>query len=121
MVLSRVAVPYMHIPTAFAEFARLLKPGGILWMTLHTIALPWGMIPQANLVGKTYFTYAILNGLLFHVTQRMVRFPNGLCESFQTERGIAKTLGRLGFTDIEFRRYKEFLVVARRGPVIPRH
>ena len=115
LVMSNVAVPYMHIPTAFAEFARVLKPGGILWLTLHTAALPWGMIPRANLVGKVYFTYAILNGLLFHLTQRMVRFPNGLCESFQTEGGVSKALGRIGFTDIEFRRYKKFLVVARRG------
>src|SRR3954449_13214466 len=33
-VYSRVALPYMHIPTALAEIHRVLRPGGNLWLTL---------------------------------------------------------------------------------------
>ena len=34
-VAARVGLPYTHIPTALAEMGRVLKPGGLLWLTHH--------------------------------------------------------------------------------------
>ena len=39
-VYSRVALPYMNIPVALAEMARVLQPEGHLWLALHPIDIP---------------------------------------------------------------------------------
>jgi ubiquinone/menaquinone biosynthesis C-methylase UbiE len=39
VVISRVALPYMHIPMALAEIARVVKSGGHVWLTLHPFAM----------------------------------------------------------------------------------
>lgn len=38
-MISRVALPYMHIPMALAEIARVVKSGGHVWLTLHPFAM----------------------------------------------------------------------------------
>jgi len=60
---------------------------------------PVGHVPESELGRKVYFLYAIFNGLLFHFTQMMFRFPNGRCESFQTERSTTTVLTRRGFAN----------------------
>src|SRR5262245_26954041 len=39
-VISRVSLLFMHLPVALREIARVLKPGGQVWFTLHTISMP---------------------------------------------------------------------------------
>src|SRR5580700_9282459 len=38
-VISRVALPYMRVAVAVAEIARVLKPGGGIWFTLHPVGM----------------------------------------------------------------------------------
>jgi ubiquinone/menaquinone biosynthesis C-methylase UbiE len=114
-VYSRVALPYMNIPAALAEMHRVLRPGGRLWLTLHTIDIPAAQFRRGNLKGKIYAAYTVLNGLWFHVSGRTFRFLRGLCESIQTERGMRIALSRAGFSNIEFRRTTHhFTVTAAR-------
>jgi hypothetical protein len=49
-------------------------------------------------------SYVIFNGLLFHYSGAMMRFPfnRRRVESFQTKGGLRRALARQGFTDIEF-------------------
>jgi len=101
-VYSRVALPYMHIPAALAEMHRVLRPGGRLWLTLHTIAIPSAQFRRGNLKGRIYAAYTVLNGLCFHVSGRTIPFLSGLCESIQTERGMRIALSRANFSHLEF-------------------
>lgn len=103
-VYSRVALPYMNIPVALAEMARVLQPGGRLWLALHPIAIPAEQFRRGNLKGKVYALYTMLNGAWFHVTGRTLRLPGGVCESIQTERGMRIALRRAGFRNVLFHR-----------------
>ena len=50
-----------------------------------------------------YRTHVLLNGLVFHFSGRVFRFPlkRERCESFQTRRGMRIALRRAGFTEEE--------------------
>lgn len=114
-VYSRVALPYMDIPTALAEMHRVLKPGGRLWLALHPIDIPAAQFRRGNLKGKLYALYTMVNGAWLHVTGRTFRLPGGICESIQTQRGMTRALARAGFTRIGFHRTSvHFTVTAER-------
>jgi SAM-dependent methyltransferase len=65
LVISRVALPYMHIPTAIREAARVLVRDGRVWFVLHPVSrLSWKSTlgsPRRILVQA----YVALNSLLF--------------------------------------------------------
>ncbi len=117
VVISRVAIPYMHIPTAMDEIARVLKPGGHVWFTLHPLALVrkwlWGALRNGNLKGVIYQSYTLVNGLLLHCFGKQVRFPlnRARCESFQTERGITRAMQGAGFTRVQTELHEQIFVV----------
>ena len=112
---SRVALPYMNIPVALAEMARVLQPGGRLWLALHPIAIPAEQFRRGNLKGKVYALYTVLNGAWFHLTGWTFRLPGGICESIQTERGMRIALRRAGFRNVAFQRTPiHFTVTAER-------
>ena len=114
-VYSRVAIPYMDIPSAVAEMHRVLRPGGRLWLALHPADIPAAQFRRGNLKGKIYALYTMLNGVWFHVTGRTFHLPGGICESIQTQRGMRLALGRAGFRAIRFRRTDlHFTVTAER-------
>src|SRR3954470_8184556 len=113
-VYSRVALPYMDIPSAVAEMHRVLRPGGRLWLALHPLSVPAEQFRRGNLKGKLYATYTIANGLWLDATGRTLRLGR-LCESIQTERGMRLALTRAGFSRIAFRRTPaHFIVTAER-------
>lgn len=107
VVISRVAVPYMHIPTALTEISRVLTSGGHLWLTLHPFQMVVGLLVRAlkggNVKSILYFSYALLNGWAFHLFGTMARFPlnRRRCESFQTAAAMQRALRQLGFAQIE--------------------
>ena len=114
-VYSRVALPYMDIPSAIAEMHRVLRPGGRLWLALHPLSMPLEQFRRGNLKGKVHAAYIIANGLWFHLTGRTFRLTSEICESIQTRRGMRVALTRAGFTGIAFRRTPiHFIVEARR-------
>lgn len=117
VVLSRVALPYMHIPSALAEFARVSRPGGNVWLTLHPFSMTrawlWQAVRTANPKGIVYQGYSLANGLLLHACGMQVRFPlnRSRCESFQTARGMTKALHTAGFRDVTVAMQGQIFVV----------
>ena len=117
VVISRVALAYTEFGASLVEIARVLKPGGKLWMTLHGFAVPWRLAKAANLKGKLFFGYVLLNSALLHLSGRQFRFL-GRCESFQSEAGITRLLQRSGFEDVSIARGAHFLVTASLAPPV---
>ncbi len=112
LVIARVSLVYTDLRQSLKEIRRVLKPGGTLWMTLHSFALRWQQAKRSNWRGKAFFAYVLLNSALFHFGQRQFSFI-GKQETFQTERGIKRALQRCGFSDIAVKQDRHFLVTAR--------
>jgi SAM-dependent methyltransferase len=120
-VFSRVALPYMHLPTALREIHRVLSPGGRLWLVLHGPRIVFGQLTAALRGGHAksavFQSYAAMNGALYHLTGRLLRWPfgagGGRYESFQTRRIIPR-LQRIGFDDVEIESATHFIIRARR-------
>jgi ubiquinone/menaquinone biosynthesis C-methylase UbiE len=113
LVTARVSLAYMNIRKSLREIRRVLKPGAMLWMTLHSFSVPWESAKKSNLRGKVYFGYIILNSSIFHVLQRNIPFF-GTYESFQTENGMKRALERCGFDTITTLRGQHFVMTAKR-------
>ena len=120
VVYSRVALPWMHIPSALAEVFRVAKPGAYVWFSLvrfsdairQTTAALKALKPKNVL----YRSYVLVNGIWFHATAKQFRFPlrRARCESFQTTRGMMKAMSMIGFQDIRVEREQFFVVTARK-------
>ena len=119
-VFSRVALPYMHVPTALREVHRVLAPGGRMWLVLHGPSIVFSQLVAALRNGHAksalFQSYAALNGGLYHFTGRLLGWPlgGGRYESFQTRR-IVPRLQRAGFADIQVESAPHFIVRARKG------
>jgi len=121
MVLCRVALPYMHVPTALAEMARVLRPGGELWLTLHPASMTLRELAERvrarDARAALYRAYVLANGVALHLAGRQFPFPGGhhRQESFQTEGGMTRLLRSAGFGSIERRASPFFVMTAVKG------
>ena len=105
-IVCCVAIPYMNIPSALKECARVVRPGGMILLSYHS----WVFLRQcwrrnnANLAGYLFRTYVTLNGISFHLFGRIFRYPlrPSMTESFQTEMALKRCLREAGFE--EFRK-----------------
>ena len=122
MVISRLAFAYMNQRAALAEMARVLEPGGTLWLALHpassVVERLRESVRQRQWRAALRRLYALANGALFHATGREVRAPGkggSRFESFQTPQRMRLELEALGFTDIRIERRGHFVVTATKG------
>jgi len=118
-VFSRVALPYMHVPTPLKEIRRVLSTDGRMWLVLHGPGIVFSQLASAVRGGHAksalFQSYAAVNGALYHLTGRLLRWPiGGRYESFQTRRIIPR-LRETGFTDIQVESAPHFIVQARKA------
>jgi ubiquinone/menaquinone biosynthesis C-methylase UbiE len=117
-VVSRVTLPFLHIPAALREIARVTKDGGHVWFTLHS----WSMarkalfkaIRQHSLKNTLFRIYVIANGICFHLIGKQFRYPlrRRWCESFQTVRGMTRAMRQVGFGQVAVQRGQFFVLTA---------
>ncbi len=118
MVISRVALPLMHIPSALTEMSRVLSPGGRIWLVLH----PFRMVLKQLLNSARrlryrdviFRFYVIANGVALHFSGKQFRYPfnRSYCESFQTCAGLRRALESANFGNIELHKGKFFIATA---------
>lgn len=122
VVYSKVALPYMNIPAALAEMARVTRPGGEIWLMLHRPGFVWhellGSLRRGNLQDALYRIYVLANGCMFHLSGS--NFSLGRrCESFQTEAVMRRLLSGHGFDLITVTERLPFVMTAtRRGMIV---
>jgi len=120
--ISRVALPYMEIPRVLSELRRVLGPGGQLRISLHSFRYfrgeYLGHVRALSWKSLIYKIYVFVNGIFFHLTGKVFRFPlkRSRIESFQTRRGMSLALARTGFVDVKMSQEgKYFFLTARKG------
>ena len=108
LVISGVAIPYMDIPRAFLEVARVSTDSALFEFTYHPLQLVWRYFVASVIRGTPkaaiFYAYALVNGVFFFATGRVFPFfYNARFESFQTVRGLRIALKRAGFVIVRAR------------------
>lgn len=119
LVLSRVTLPLTYLPAAVAEIGRVTAPGGDLWLVLHSLDKTLRDLRASLRSGHwkraAYRSYVLANGVLFHVTGRLLPSPlDGHYESFQTNAAISRALVGAGFGNITAINGRHYVVTASR-------
>ena len=120
LAISRVALPYTDLRQSVAELARVVKPGGRVWVTLHSVAFGLHALREdwqrRHWQGVVYQGYVLANGALLHLTGHVVRFPlsRKRLESVQTDRAARRLFTRAGFRDVAIMHERGLLLTAER-------
>jgi ubiquinone/menaquinone biosynthesis C-methylase UbiE len=89
-LFSRVALPYMNIPVALAEFRRVLKPGAGLWLSLHPLSMLSWKSALTSVRRFPFEIYRLTNTAALRWGGFQFRYPlrSSYMESYQTAASI---------------------------------
>jgi ubiquinone/menaquinone biosynthesis C-methylase UbiE len=105
LVMCRVALPYMHIPSALGEFSRVLSDNGELWLAFHDMQMFKEHLVEAVKSGNArsllYTAYALGNSFLL-LAHRQIQYPlnRSRIESYQSGWILSKSLRRAHFNSV---------------------
>jgi SAM-dependent methyltransferase len=123
-VLSRIALPYMNIPTALAEMKRVMRPGGYLFASWHDwedrrqwLAGCGGRLTWKRAADFAYITVA---SITYRLSGRIPPRPwNATRETFQFRSHIPRILAGAGFVNVTCERSQNHLRSTARKPGSP--
>ncbi len=120
-VLSRIALPYMDIPTALSEMNRVMRPGGYLFASWHDWEgrREWLIDPIRGLTWKRSVDsiYIAVASVTYRLLGRILPRPwNGTRETFQFRNHIPRILARAGFVNVTCERSQHHLRTTARKP-----
>ena len=114
--VARVTLQVADIRRALREAARVLVPGGRLWITMHPISMIFGELGRAISQGRIKDVVrriiALGNGTAFHLTGTGHRLL-GIRDSWQSESRMRRELAR-DFAQVRVTRERHFLIEATR-------
>jgi ubiquinone/menaquinone biosynthesis C-methylase UbiE len=114
--VSRVALPYTDIPAALTEAARVLVPGGRLWITLHPVSMTFSALVGAARRGRIKEVLrrviVLMNGLAFHLFGTSRRLF-GIRDSWQGKSRMTRELEK-DFKGVRVTTGRHFLIEATR-------
>ncbi len=127
-VYSRVSLQHTDIPASINEIFRVTRPGGHLWISMHPQRNTWKQLVDSMRTGKikdgVYRWYVLLNGLSLNVFGKVFPAPilrtfnagrkRRVYESFQSEKSMRRLLTDAGYTDIQFKQDRHFVVTANK-------
>ncbi len=119
LVYSRVAIPYTNVPRAVAELVRVTKPGGVVWMSLHSWAAESNSLREAlrGLAARRLLdrAYVFANSMLLAGLARCIARPwSGSYESFQLPGPTSKLLRRVGLMEVQIQQGRHFRATGRK-------
>ena len=102
VVICRLALPYTDNARAFAEVARVLRPGGRYFLKISGVRWYLLELKQAlrkrNLMGMVHAGRVIMAGGIYHLTRRQPRARIPSPETFQSEWLLRRELVRHGLS-----------------------
>jgi len=125
LVISRVTIPYMRTRAALGELCRVVKPNGMIWLTLHPFSLVARTLvrdlSRFDIPRVAYRLYVMANGLTSHALDREFPCPftGGRLESFQTRGRMMSRLTQLGCVDVQIETDPFFVVTATKNGATP--
>jgi ubiquinone/menaquinone biosynthesis C-methylase UbiE len=122
-VFSRVSLPLMRIDPALKEMHRVLRPGGEVWLVLHTCSMYtrriWHSLRRGHVKDAVFCCFVILNGMVFSLLGKQLSWL-GQPEAYQTRRSMRKAFQRAGLvcTHTPYRPQRTLLIMQAMKPPV---
>ena len=101
-VVCRLALPYTNNKQALSEIARILRPGGILFLKIHHaryyVSKAWDAVSNRSIRSLIHALRVLIAGFIYHAIGKQLRIRLISPETFQTEWLLRRELSKLSLS-----------------------